>query len=300
MNKPRVDSISRLLFRVPPFPGKGRVANALAKYVARRQGGRGFCAPGDGARFEVELSDRIAREMWGGCYEPHVRRCLEALLRPGDTFLDVGAHIGYLTVVGACRVGESGKVFAFEADPGLYRKLARNIDQFPWVRALHAAVWETSGNLLFERSSFADESGWGTLAAVRDLGRGEHVAVEAISLDDWRARSPVEAIQAIKIDAEGSELAILRGARQTLERFRPILILEMNDILLRKAGASSTDLADFLIRRNYQLFSLSWLRFERWNAKVHTEFSDVLCLPADQAGLALQALHRAGFKGARN
>ncbi|MBI3669976.1 MAG: FkbM family methyltransferase [Acidobacteria bacterium] len=296
MTKPHVDSVSRLLFRVPPFPGKGRVTDALAKYVGRRKGGRGFCAPGVGARLEVDLSDRIARQMWGGCYEPHVRRCLETLLQPGDTFVDVGAHIGYLTLLAACRVGAAGRVFAFEADPGLYAKLARNVEQFPWVQAFHAAVWAVSGSMVFERSSFAHESGWGTLTTVRDLGRGEHATVEAMSLDDWRTKSLVEAIRAIKIDAEGSELAILRGAQQSLERFRPSLIVEVNDILLRQAGTSSMELAEFLMRRHYLLFSLSWFRCERWKPSLHADFSDVLCLPEEQAELTLEALHRAGFK----
>ncbi len=295
MTKPHADSLSRLLFRVPPFPGKGRIADALAKYVGRRQGGRGFCTPGDGAQLEVELSDRIARQMWGGCYEPHVRRCLEALLRAGDTFIDVGAHIGYLTLVGACQVGAAGRVFAFEADPGLYGKLARNVEPLPWVRAFHAAVWENSATLVFERSSFLHESGWGTLTTVRDLGKGEHAAVEAVSLDDWCTRLKVMAIRAVKIDAEGSEAAILRGARETLERFRPALVVEVNDILLRQAGTSAAELERYLIGRCYRMFAFTWLRFEPWAPSSRSEFSDALCLPEEETDATLRILREVGF-----
>ena len=280
---------------IPPFRGKERLVHVLARLAGRRQIGLGICAPGDGAPLEVELSDRIARQMWGGCYEPHVRRCLEALLRAGDTFLDVGAHIGYHTVLAACRVGATGKVFAFEADPGLYGRLVRNVEPLPWVRPFHAAVWETSGTLVFERSSFLHESGWGTLTTVRDLGKGEHAAVEAVSLDDWCARTPVETIRSIKIDAEGSELAILRGARETLERFRPILIVEVNDILLRQAGTSAAELERYLIGRRYRMFAFTWLRFEPWTPSSHSDFSDALCLPEEQTDVTLRILREVGF-----
>ena len=81
--------------------------------------------------------------------------------------------------------GKAGRVFAFEADPRVYERLARNLSQFPWAQAVNAAVWDRTGSLTFERSSTQNESGWGTVSAVRDFGKGEHVEVPSIALDDW-------------------------------------------------------------------------------------------------------------------
>jgi FkbM family methyltransferase len=260
--------------------------------------GRGISSPWSGVRFEANLADRIQRQMWAGVYEPHVRDCVAALLQRGDGFLDVGAHIGYHSVSAAHRVGADGRVFAFEADPALHQRLVRNLGQFAWAQAIHGAVWDTSGALTFERSSVEQESGWGTLCAVRDLGKGEHLTIRSISLDDWYREDRVARWDAMKLDAEGSELAVLRGAQDFIAQFLPSIILELNGILLEQAGNSSMKVVEFLQAREYRLFHLSYRRLERWDPLSHAEFSETLCLHPDRATAALGRLARAGFAGA--
>jgi len=152
--------------------------------------------------------------MWCGSYEPHVTRCLKAILGQGDVFVDVGANIGYHSFFAAGVVGKNGKVFSFEPDPGVYVRLESNLKAFPQAHALNFAVWDRGGSLFFERSSVAQESGWGTITDVRSLGAGEQVTVRATSLDGWKRDSDTAAIRVIKVDAEGSELGILRGAKR--------------------------------------------------------------------------------------
>lgn len=291
-----VSSLSELLLEVPLFPGRLRLVDTIGKFTSRIGDGRVTFSPWPGARLEVDLHDRIERQMWGGCFEAHVRKCFETLLKKDDVFLDIGAHIGYHTLVGACLVGAAGKVFAFEPDPVLYGRLVRNVEPFPWVRVFPYAVWESSGTLLFERSSAAGESGWGTLTAVRDLGQGHHIAVEAVSLDDWCEKCPLDRVRAIKIDAEGSEPRILRGAQKLIRRFRPAVVLEMNEVVLRQAGSSSVALAEHLFRLDYELFGLSWPRLERLAEGQDLLSSEVLCIPAEQAKATLESLGKAGFK----
>ncbi len=194
------------------IPGQGRIADAVGKLAGWVGGGRAIASPWPGVRFEVDMNDRIQRQMWAGVYEQHVRQCFDVLLQPGDGYVDVGAHIGYHAVAAAHRVGAGGRVTAFEADPAIYNRLTRNLAQFPWAQAVHAAVWHSSGMLTLERSSNNDESGWGTLTSVRDLGKGEHVDVRATSIDDWFRDAGISRWNAMKLDAEGSEPAVLRGA----------------------------------------------------------------------------------------
>lgn len=291
-----VSSLSSLLSEVPSFPGKLRLVDAIGRFTSRIGDGRATFSPCPGAHLEVDLRDRIERQMWGGCYEAHVRKCFEALLKKNDVFLDVGAHIGYHTVVGACLVGASGKVFAFEPDPVLYERLARNVGQFPWVSAFPRAVWECSGTLSFERSSESSESGWGTLTAVRDLHKGHHISVEVVSLDDWTREFALDRVQAIKIDAEGSEPRILKGAQRLIRCFRPVIVLEMNEIVLRQAGSCSVALGEQLFSIGYKLFALSWPRLE-WLAEGKNLVSgEVLCVPEEQVAATLESLCEAGFK----
>ena len=251
-----------------------------------------------GTRLEVDLHDRVQRQMWAGCYEPHVRKCLETLLAEGDVFVDVGAHIGYLTVAAAQKVGAKGRVYAFEPDPVLYDRLARNARQLRWVETIHSAVWKESGTLTFERSASAGESGWGTLTSVRDLRMGEHLSVPVTSLDDWAARSEVDRIQALKIDAEGSEAGILDGAGQLIARFRPIVIMEINDPLLRQAGASALALACHAVLAAYSTYGLYWMQLQPLAGREATnEFPpEVLCLPNVRTDMTLGRLQKVGFK----
>jgi FkbM family methyltransferase len=287
--------IGTLRFGRHSIPGQGRMADAVGKLAGWVGGGHAITSPWPGVQFEADLSDRIQRQMWAGIYEPHVRECFDALLRPGHGYFDVGAHIGYHAVAAAHRVGPSGRVTAFEADPGMYRRLARNVDQFPWAQTVQAAVWHTSGTLTFERSSNKGESGWGTLTNVRDLRTGEHVDVRAISIDDWFPSAGIAQWNAMKLDAEGSEPAVLRGAENSIDRFRPFLVLEINGIVLKQAGFSAGNVMEFLTTRSYSVYQLSFRHLERWDPAKHAEFSEVLCLPSEREKDDLERLVQAGF-----
>lgn len=288
-------SVGNIRWGRRPVPGQGRVVDALGKLTRWMNGNVGVASPWPGVRFEVDLTDRIQRQMWAGLYEQHVRHCFDVLLQPGDGYVDVGAHIGYHAVAAAHRVGAGGRVTAFEADPVMYMRLTRNLEQFPWAQTVHAAVWHSSGALTFERSSNKDESGWGTLTNVRDLGKGEHVDVRATSLDDWFRDAGISRWNAMKLDAEGSEPAVLRGAQNSIDRFRPFLILEINGVVLQDAGFSGRDIIEFLSTRGYSVYQLSFRRLERLDLAKHGEFSEVLCLPGEREKSDLERLVRAGF-----
>jgi FkbM family methyltransferase len=277
------------------LPGQGRVVDALGKVAGWITGSCGIASPWPGVQFETDLTDRIQRQMWAGTYEPHVRECFDALLVPGDTYFDVGGHIGYHAVASAHKVGVNGRVFAFEPDPAVYERLAHNLEQFSWAQATHAAVWDQGGMLTFARSPVVEESGWGTLSKVRDFDKGEHLEVRAISLDEWCREARVARWDMMKLDAEGSELAVLRGSQHALEQFRPTMMIEINGILLKQAGILPAQVADFLTERSYRLFSLSFRHLEPWNLAKHGDFSDTLCLPEIRAVASQDRLSRAGF-----
>lgn len=284
----------RLGRRFPP--GQGRVVDALGKLAGLIGGPCGIAIPWPGVRFEADLTDRIQRQMWAGTYERHVRECFHALLEPGDLYADVGAHVGFHATYAAYRVGQEGSVFAFEADPRIWERLNRNLAQFPWAQAVNAAVWDRSGAVTFERSSTNEESGWGTVSQVRDLDRGEHVNVPAVALDEWFQHRRVVRWDAMKLDAEGSEMAVLRGAQESLQRFRPFLVAEMNSILLQQAGFSPAGMMEFFQARGYRVFRLAFRRLQPWDAARDSDFCEMLCLPEEQAPEMLCRLVDRGFR----
>ena len=290
--------VGNMRFGRHAIPGAGRLADAIGKLAGWMGGGHGIASPWPGVQFEADMNDRIQRQMWAGVYEPHVRECLDVLLHPGDVYFDVGAHVGFHAVFAAHRVGPNGRVFAFEADPHAFKGLTRNLSQFHWAQAANTAVWERTGPLTFERSSNKQESGWGTVSAIRDLGTGEHLEVPAVALDDWSRDVNLTRWDAMKLDAEGSELAVLRGAQSMLKKFHPFLILEINAILLHQGGFSPAAVAAFLSELGYSMFRIEYRKLQPWNLKKDTDFCDVLCLPADRAVEMLKHLARAGFQHA--
>ena len=295
-SKPGADICSVALRSMPPFRGKVRVTDALARIASITGGGWGTCALGTGATLRVNLSDRIERQMWGGCYEPHVQGALRAWLAPGNTFVDIGAHVGYHAVRGAMAVGPGGRVYAFEADPKNFERLASHLLPFSWATAVPKAVSSSTGTVSFERSSQLGESGWGTLTTVRDLAKGEHVPVETVSLDEWFSENRIGRVAAVKIDAEPSEVEILRGGNNFLKQSRPAIVIEANDVVLRQAHTSALELTGILRAAGYELYELGTETLPFLSPNATPRSLDLLAVPTERSRSVAELLHRAGFR----
>jgi FkbM family methyltransferase len=156
-----------------------------------------------------------------------VQKTLERLVRPGSVFFDIGANIGFFTLLGARLVGPSGTVVAFEPHPENIERLRRNIDLnlFSNVVVVARAASDASGDRALDVRHTATAS-----LVPRENTRDTQgfVRVEATSLDDFLEARPDIAPDVVKIDAEGHEVEILHGMRETLRRSRPVLICEMH------------------------------------------------------------------------
>lgn len=281
---------------LPPFPGKLRAVDAAAKFSIWLKGSEHAPELWPRAPFHVDLYDRIQRQMWMGCYEPHVTRSLTAILSSGQTFLDVGAHIGYHSHFAAGLVGSAGAVHSFEPDPVVFQRLTRNLSSFPWARPQNAAVWQATCSLEFERSFSSSESGWGALTAVRDFSKGEHIRVNAIALDDWESTARPSSIDVAKIDAEGAELSILSGAQKTLQKFRPLILTEISAPLLRQGGSSAFSLVSELTRLGYRTLVIDYGRFAPFTEIPDYHFVDCLCVPEERVDAVCRKMELHGFR----
>lgn len=150
---------------------------------------------------------------------------IDSLCHPGDCVLDIGANVGDWTLAMSLRVGSHGKVLAFEPVPYLaetVRKTAR-INRQHWVEVLAVALSATDGTAEF--SIERGNSGGSRLG--RKEGDFTQTVVKTARLDTLIAsRSDLARIDFVKIDVEGAEADVLAGAQQTLERFRPAILLE--------------------------------------------------------------------------
>jgi FkbM family methyltransferase len=164
-----------------------------------------------GARVYCDLRDYIQFYIFHfGVWEPDVSSVIERNLAPGDVFVDIGANIGYDTLLGSWRVGSTGKVVAIEALPRTFALLQRNLQinkASPNVRAINLAVSDHPGKLdLFE----VGELNIGTTTTVASRGGTFLASVDALPLTEILTPDERAHLRLVKIDVEGAEPGILR------------------------------------------------------------------------------------------
>jgi FkbM family methyltransferase len=203
----------------------------------------------DGRRMRCKLSDRTQRTMSLGLFEPGETRLVGEILGAGDTFIDVGAHIGWFTTIGAARVGRGGQVIACEPYPTNAAVLRVNLDlnENRNVRVVEAALGSRPGTLCL--ATVGGESGGVTALDWAGDGR---VEVPMTTLDELA--HDLGEIALVKLDVEGWEPYVLRGGEATLMRTRHVLI-EINKPALRAAGSSPDELFDLLRRSGFASFN---------------------------------------------
>ena len=210
----------------------------------KRLAPKSFLVEADGFSVYVDPRDQgISRDLiFGAGYEPEETRLLEKVLRPGMTFVDIGANIGYFTLVGARAVGSTGRVIAFEPTPSAFRLLTKNIaaNGFAQVAAFPNAVTNrnASATLFLDARSPVHSS-------VSEANIGESagsVTVETVSLDTFLPSIEIDRVDVVKIDAQGAELQILEGGEQTLAHPSVVVILEFWPPGLLGLGASPEEL----------------------------------------------------------
>jgi len=175
---------------------------------------------------------------------------LAALVRDGDTVLDVGAHIGAHTVFFAGRVGAGGRVLAFEPQRPLFQLLCANValNQLRQVDPRHAAISDVDGSVLVPEADLECPANFGGLSLEEPpptpAAWGQGDAVPCLRIDDLG----LDRASLIKIDVEGMEVKVLAGADATIARCRPVLYVE-NDREQR-----SDELLRRLMALDYRLF----------------------------------------------
>ena len=187
-----------------------------------------------------------------GEYESETSRLVQRLLGPGQTMIDVGANIGYFSIVGARAVGAQGQVVAFEPVTAVRERLLANlrINGLTNVTVRDVALSASSGTAVFFTGP-QDDTG---LASLRPLAASTQVTVVQARFDDlWDPSRPVALI---KIDVEGAELAALEGMAGCLDRDSPDLIVEVTDEYLRALGASAASLVTFLADKGYAMYRI--------------------------------------------
>ena len=202
-------------------------------------------------RADPQIGLSIARDR---CYEPHLTRKLDAILERGSVFVDVGANIGFFTMLAASRVGPEGRVHAFEARSDNVALLRRSLAEngFENVDVHECAVSDRAGSLAFFASGTWYSNG--RIVADAEAGSERLPRVPAVALDQALADLP--RIDVVKMDIEGAEARALAGMREILARHRPVLVTEFSPELLRLSSEVEPERYLEALAERHQLFVL--------------------------------------------
>lgn len=192
-----------------------------------------------------------------GCYERETSEWLRKTLKPGDTFFDVGANVGYFTLFARKLVGPNGRVFAFEPDTRNLQVLRRNLEiNQTKAEVISMALSDRIGKVRFIVEENGPNSHLGTVVLEHAKSNlEEEIDVMTTTLEDFVERSGVSP-SIIKMDVEGAELLVLKGGARIFSQRKPTCIISTH------SGQLNRDCRAFLAACDYRVSSLPGFEHE--------------------------------------
>ena len=187
-------------------------------------------------------------------YEPYMAEAIKANLPRGGSFWDVGANVGLYSLLAAKIVGGNGNVAAFEPSPEVFSLLRANTEGNKLVRIFPYGVGNTDGEMTFAAQGTGSSSSF--IEEVTELNRGNNLGQEirSVSVTVRKIDTLLEKLSPpslLKIDVEGFELEVLKGAARLLTEVRPAMVIEVHPPQLEMSGGSDDRLLGILAEYSY-------------------------------------------------
>ena len=218
-----------------------------------------------------------------GIHEEHILEKIIGHLPIGGVFVDVGANVGQHSLFAAAKVGSTGKVFAFEPIPSSAEqiRLSKNRNNFNWLTIIQKAVSDSAGKIDFYKYGLSDISSRNLNFIDRPA---EKIQVEMTTLDTEIKN--IGRIDCIKIDVEGYEMDVLNGAKEIINKHKPVIILEYSPVFYEKLNQNdSIDIFTFLLDTGYSITDIdnlvgkiSSVSKYREDLKKAGNISNILCI----------------------
>jgi FkbM family methyltransferase len=246
-----MDILGQLIKKTPEFPGK---ASRLVPFWMSNRDQRSIRqrALSSSIKISCDLSVPYEAMVWLEREEEDDLAITRKLLKPGDIFVDCGANIGLWSLVAASVVGTTGKVFAFEPNPLTFRKLVNNLqcNHNAVISAYNMALGNKEGVVNF---LCYEEHNISRFAKQEELANSTEVEIG--SLDQ---RLLGQAIDGMKIDVEGLELDVLRGAERLLKSNYPWICVEFNTLISQVNTLSEWPVHNYLKSFGYQCYQFKF------------------------------------------
>jgi FkbM family methyltransferase len=217
-----------------------------------------------GASMECSINDFIGKKIiLYGRWEPNISHVIESLLHPGDVVADVGANIGYDTLLAAKMVGSSGSVIAIEASPSTFSKLNRNvqINNLGNVRTVNAAVLGHRGEI---EIYITDKDNIGASTTVKVDGSEYEATVACDVLDAFLNPEELKRLSLIKIDVEGAEISIILDIISKIDSYPVSVKILVEAALETKNFESWRSILNDLQRLGFLAYAIENAYEEAW------------------------------------
>jgi len=191
-----------------------------------------------------------------GIYGEFETEIVKNEIKPNDVVLDVGAHIGYFTLLFAKLVGSEGKVFSFEPEPKNFELLTKNIEINNYENVITESKIVSDKNKTWTLYTFETSSGANRIYKPNENINVKPIEVDSISLDEYFKNSEfLKRIKFVKIDVEGAELLVLKSMKSIFQNNNNIkLLLEFNPKFLLEIGSKSSDFFNLLHSESFSIF----------------------------------------------
>jgi FkbM family methyltransferase len=216
-----------------------------------------------------------------GFLEPNLTGAFLHLVKPGQTAIDIGMHLGYFSTLLARLVGSGGKVYSFEPTPSTRKLAEANTKRFANIQVCPNAVWSHREIMQFHDygSKYMAFNSVGFARLEHSIDTVQTYEVEAISLDDFRARVGGP-FHVIKVDAETAEREIIRGGIETIKLDKPVITMEVGDE--SSESGASLELINMMRDLDYRCWEFNDGVFSPHQIRSSYEYDNLIFLPADR------------------
>ncbi len=220
----------------------------------------------NGIKITVNLQSHIdAQIFWQGFQEADRGEVIlmKKLLNPDSVFIDIGANIGVFSLVAASIV-KNGQIHAFEPSKRLFNNLNANIalNGFTNLKTNNLGLFSetTNKNLHHPQGVGMINAGAASLFPEHqvEIDNNEVEQISLITFDSYAEKNNLPKIDLIKMDIEGAEMNALKGAKNSLVQFKPLILMELDEDCLNRAGSSFKEVLDFFGALNYEINTIDF------------------------------------------
>ncbi len=241
------------------LPRNGATSNVPATYLGNN---RALIRTVHGQKMYVDTRDLVSGPhlILDGYWEGRVSEELANHLKDGATVIEVGANMGYYTLLAASKVGPTGKVISFEANPDLCALVHKSIEIngfSDYCEVINKAATDKAGTVSFQR--WKEHTGLSSIAFYnqeyvrQNYDSVDEISVETVSLDSFLEERGVLHVDVIKIDAEGCEPLIFKGLKNTFERNEELAVIFELNPMSRTMGLDLTEMVDGFLKDGFSL-----------------------------------------------